>query len=297
VNFYILNAPGVVACKSTSRPQIPAGITRRTITVISYQLQPIPRTGWKARLAAVRDLSVVTGLGTLGRWINGVLPAHPTLSSLVQVPLQKHMKILDVGCGNGWLLSLLQRAGFPSLAGIDPFIPQDLTVAPGVLVRKMSLDQVQEPSDLIMLHHVFEHIELGRQMLQDCRERLSPRGKILLRFPTADSDAWELYRENWVQLDAPRHLFLHSKASFALLAGQAGLKIEKWSCDSTAFQFWGSELYRRGHPLVGAKGAPSEPEKVFSPQELKDFAEKASGANRNQRGDQVVVVLSRAGGS
>jgi SAM-dependent methyltransferase len=262
----------------------------------SYQLQAIPRSGWKAWLAARRDLAVVTNAGGPGRWIHHFMPAHSILTSLAQVPLERQMKILDVGCGSGWLLNYLHRAGFPYLAGIDPFIPHDLQLAPNVRVRKLSLDQIQEQYDLIMLHHVFEHIESGLPFLKSCRQRLTPAGQMLLRFPTTDSDAWEAYRENWVQLDAPRHFFLHSKASFALLAGQAGLKIEKWCCDSTAFQFWGSELYRRGLPLVDAQGSPVNFEKVFTPQEIKDFGEKANAANRNQRGDQVVVILSQARG-
>jgi SAM-dependent methyltransferase len=201
------------------------------------------------------------------------------------------MSILDVGCGGGSLLGFLRRAGFGYLAGIDPYLPGDVEVLPGLVVRKLSMNLVQESFDLIMLHHVFEHLESGGTMLDLCRQRLRPGGKILLRFPTAESDAWEIYRELWVQLDAPRHLFLHTQASLKLLAGRAGLELQHWSCDSTAFQYWGSELYRRGLALFDRNGAAAKPEDFFTIAQMKTFAKKAKHANLAQRGDQIVAVL------
>src|SRR5258706_2198097 len=203
----------------------------------SFHVKPRPQTGWKSHLAGRRDFSAATGTGVFGKWLAHVTPAGSDVASLAAVPTRRDMSILDVGCGRGRLLSILHRAGFKHLSGADPFLPEDIEVLPGLQVRKLSVEQIHEQFDLIMLHHVFEHIESGGQMLQACRERLTPNGKILLCFPTADSDAWEQYRENWVQLDAPRHLFLHTRSSFKLLAGKSGLKVEKWVCDSSAFQF------------------------------------------------------------
>jgi SAM-dependent methyltransferase len=261
----------------------------------SFAASPLPQRGLKAKLASTRDFFAATNAGLLGRVIGQSRSMPGSLTSLAHVPVRKNMRILDVGCGSGQLLAVLHRAGFKHLAGIDPFVPNDIKVAPGVSVRKISLDRVGEQFDLIMLHHVFEHVPSGLEMLEHCRRRLTPLGKVLLRFPTADSDAWQQYRECWVQLDAPRHLFLHTKASLDLLAKKAGLKIEKWFCDSTDFQFWGSELFRRGRPLFDGQGTPARPSMFFEEDELKAFAEKARMANAAQRGDQVVVILGTAG--
>jgi hypothetical protein len=80
-----------------------------------------------------------------------------------------------------------------------------------------------------------------------------------------------------------------------LLAKNAGLKIEKWFCDSTSFQFWGSELYQRNQPLFGAEGIAATPENNFSKTEMKSFAERTESANARQRGDQVIVILKKGG--
>ena len=253
----------------------------------SYHLQPLPQHGWKSRLAAVRDCSRATGSGVGGKLLNLLVPARTDLASLAEVPARKEMRIIDVGCGRGQLLSILHRAGFNHLSGVDPYLSEDIEVLPGLHVRKQSLEQVSGPFDLIILNHVFEHVESGRQMLQTCRQRLSAQGKILLRIPTPESNAWEHYRENWVQLDAPRHLFLHTRASLKMLSEQTGLNIDKWVCDSTDFQYWGSELYRKGVPLNGAN-----PECYFTKAERKAFAAKSKVANARQRGDQATIILS-----
>jgi SAM-dependent methyltransferase len=257
----------------------------------SFFAVPLPRTGWRSWLGAQRDW-LATRAGVAGRVVRRFSSVSSALVSLAAVSVSKEARILDVGCGRGQLLSALHRAGFRRLAGIDPFLPEDVEVAPGVSVRKRSLEQVEETFDLIMLHHVFEHLPWGEKTLRHCQERLSPHGKVLLRFPVADSEAWEQYQECWVQLDAPRHLFLHTRSSFELLAKKAGLKIEKWFCDSTAFQFWGSELYRKGQPLFDRSGAATRPESFFDPSEMEAFAGRAREVNAAGRGDQVVTILS-----
>jgi SAM-dependent methyltransferase len=253
----------------------------------SFHAGFLPHGDLKSQLAARRDRAAATGAGTLGRLLALLIPPRDEVASLGRVPATPEMRILDVGCGRGHLLRVLQRAGFRHLAGIDPFLAGDLDIAPGLTVRKRALAEVREQFDLIMLHHVFEHLELPGQALRDCARRLAPGGRILLRFPTADSQAWETYREHWVQLDAPRHLFLHTRRSLQRLAETAGLKVESWACDSGGFQFWASELYRRGIPLASA-----DPNRYFTRAQLKAFDRQAAELNRAGRGDQVAAVLS-----
>jgi len=280
-------------CGCLQMAAVPADLSRfYPANYYSFHVKPFPQSGWKSRLAAMRDFSAVTGTGILGKTLNQITPARSDVASLAHVPVRKDMRILDVGCGRGQLLSILHRAGFSHLFGVDPFLSEDIEVLPGLYVRRLSLEQIQEQFDLIMLHHVVEHVESGRRTLQACRQRLAPHGKILLRFPTPESDAWEQYRENWVQIDAPRHLFLYTRASLQLIAEQSGLKIEKWVCDSSAFQFWGSELYRKGLSLYDGNGIAINPEKHFAKAEMKAFDKKSKITNVHQRGDQVIAILS-----
>jgi SAM-dependent methyltransferase len=257
----------------------------------SFHLQPIPRHGLKSWLGGRRDYWAATGRGLLGFLVNKLVPARVDVSSLGGIPARKEMRILDVGCGSGELLSILHRAGVGQLEGIDPYLSAEVEVLPGLRVRKLALQEVSGEFDLIMLHHVFEHVEFGRELLAAARQRLSARGGILLRFPTPESAAWEQYRENWVQVDAPRHLFLHTRKSLGILAGQAGLAAERCWCDSSAFQFWASELYKRGVSLYDQDGRSRNPENYFTKAEMRAFAHRAKEVNASGRGDQLVVVL------
>jgi SAM-dependent methyltransferase len=260
----------------------------------SFNLNPVQLRGWKAWRHGRRDFRAVTGRGWLGRWLCKQRVPQPDLASLRRVGVQTSWNILDVGCGRGALLSTLWRAGFRHLAGIDPYLPADFEVTPGLVVRRKSLAELNERFDLVMLHHVFEHLTDPQAALVAGRHRIHDHGRILLRIPTVDSESWERYRENWVNLDAPRHLFLHSRRSIEILADRAGLVVRDWWCDADGFQFWGSELYRRGLPLFTADGQSLRLEDHFKTEELQGFAVEAARLNAAGRGDQVAVILSPA---
>jgi SAM-dependent methyltransferase len=280
-------------CRCLQIARLPADLARYyPPRYYSFHLPPVARRGPMARLAGWRDYARLTGAGWLPRWLPRSTLVRPEVASLSRLPLRRDLRILDVGCGRGQLLSLLHRAGFRDLQGVDPFLPEDLQVLPGLVVRRQSLESLQEDFDLVMFHHVLEHIAEGGRALAAARARLRSGGRILVRIPTVDGAAWERYRENWVQLDAPRHLHLHSRASLELLAAQAGLAVQQCWCDSSAFQFWASELYRAGKPALGAAGRPLRLEDHFTRAQLEAFERDTAALNASGRGDQLAAVLT-----
>ena len=258
----------------------------------SFLLGPVPQRGPKAWLAMRRDRTCLTaGADWLGLVLGKTVPAQLPIKALGRVPLRPDMRVLDVGCGRGQLLTVLHRAGFRRLQGVDPFLQNDLEVLPGLWVRKQTVESVREQFDVIMLHHVLEHVENPLAVLLACRDRLALNGKIVVRIPTAESATWERYGVNAVQLDAPRHLHLLSRTGLDMLTRKAGLgTLARW-CDGTGFQFWVSELYRRGIPLADAQGRQTQPASYFSPQELKAFEREAEELNKLDRADQFAVIL------
>jgi hypothetical protein len=89
------------------------------------------------------------------------------------------------------------------------------------------------------------------KVLKDLSRILNNNRYILIRIPVIDSYVLGKYQENWVSLDAPRHLFLHTVKSIRLIAEKAGLEIKKIVYDSDEFQFWGSEQYLKSIALRG----------------------------------------------
>ena len=46
----------------------------------------------------------------------------------------------------------------------------------------------------------------------------------MIRIPVMGTKAWNIYRENWFSLDAPRHLHIQTLESMEILSSKTGLK-------------------------------------------------------------------------
>jgi SAM-dependent methyltransferase len=228
-------------------------------------------------------------------WRVAVPSLRAAFDALRRVPtLKLKSRIVDVGCGAGQLLFRMHNAGFSSLLGIDPFVASDREVAPGFSIRKEDLSNLDGQFDLIMMHHSFEHVPDPTDTASQLRDRLTLAGMAMVRIPVADCDAWDRYRENWFQLDAPRHLYLHTRESMRILAGRSGLRIVAAHCDSDFNQFLISERYRQGLPMVAPPGVQLPPFDV-TPAQLAYYRKAAESLNVAERGDQMVFYLQRDG--
>lgn len=261
-----------------------------------YSLLPATKLGIFNRfllLKKLRNEYAITKNNFLGQLLYIRYP-EDRLLALSHVPLSKSMRIIDVGCGNGYLLGLLNVSGYKNLTGIDPYIGKEAIHEDGYTIYKKNINEVTGKYDFVMLHHVFEHVGNPLQVLQHIRKILSDTGSCMIRIPLSDSFAFEKYENNWVQLDAPRHFFLHTRKSMDLLCKQADLKISKVIYDSNAFQFWGSEQYIKDIPLFSEQSLMLGPQNsIFTKKEIKQFKEKAALLNQEEKGDQAIFILNQ----
>jgi SAM-dependent methyltransferase len=205
--------------------------------------------GWKSRILAHIDSTSMghpSFNGRLGRWLRG---PSTEIMALQRLQLDPSCRILDVGCGVGNLVLRLTRLGFNHVSGIDPFLDNDRELAPGVFIRKQTLTEAEGQHDVIMLHHSFEHMADPDTALKNIARLLAPGGTVILRLPMADSYAWRTYGPYWVNLDAPRHIYLHTRASLKALADRNGFEITQEINESDHGVFWMSERYRRGRRM------------------------------------------------
>jgi SAM-dependent methyltransferase len=210
-----------------------------------------------------------------------------------RVPLKGDDQILDVGCGTGRRILSLHRKGFCNLTGIDPYIERSIFYRNGVRIYKCRLEEMAGQFDFIMLHHSLEHIQDQKNAMTHVLRLLQDKGCALVRMPLVSSYAWRRYRENWVQLDAPRHVILHSTDSFRRLAAASGFVVTDIVYDSTEFQFIGSEQYEKDIALNSERAfrKNSIDQSIFSKADLEKYREKASALNRTGEGDQACFVL------
>jgi 2-polyprenyl-3-methyl-5-hydroxy-6-metoxy-1,4-benzoquinol methylase len=249
--------------------------------------------GIKKTMMQLRDKFAVLNSGTIGKILYNRKPS-PNLRLLSEINLNLESKILDVGCGDGKHLSHLDGVGFKNLLGADPFIEDTINFGNGHKIVKKTFQELDGKFDLIMFHHSFEHMPNPKEILQSVHDHLEASGTCMIRIPTASSYAWEKYRENWVQLDAPRHYFLHTQESMEHLANECGLKIEKCIYDSTGFQFWGSEQCVNGIPLTDPKShSLNTANSMYSETEIAPYNQQAQELNAKNQGDACAFFLKK----
>lgn len=262
-----------------------------------YSMQPPPRENrikvfLKRRLAAYG----LHGSDLLGRILASRFGIPREVRWLKHAGVGYDDAILDVGCGAGHLLLHLRNLGFSNLTGVDPFLPADREPAPGVRLLRADVHDLDGAFDLVMLHHTLEHVPNPEAVLGQVYRLLRPGRFALVRIPVAGTLAWRTYGADWVQLDAPRHHVLFTERALRGLAERIGFTVEHVEYDSTGFQFWGSEQYRRDVPLMDPRSVAVDPTgSGFTPSELREFEARAAELNLNHDGDQACFYLRRPG--
>lgn len=254
----------------------------------SYQkpsrLKTLVKGAWLSQrfdisVAISRVLSLVPGINIAPRWIR-------------MLNLSKTASILDFGCGSGEKLFDLRAAGYRNLVGADPYLPAEIDYGNGIKLLKKDLSEIEATFDCVSMHHSFEHMANQHQTLTQIRNKLAPNGVLLVRVPLASSLAFDQHGSNWVQLDPPRHLYLHTANSLTQLALKNGFVLEKQLYDSTAFQFWGSEQYAKGIPLVSeCSYAVNRRRSGFSRRKMRNYSQMAHNVNKSRKGDQAAFYF------
>jgi 2-polyprenyl-3-methyl-5-hydroxy-6-metoxy-1,4-benzoquinol methylase len=119
-------------------------------------------------------------------------------------------KILDVGCGTGAFLNVMQKAKW-ICTGIEP----------DQQARQKALElyglKPREPEnfyslpahsyDAITLWHVLEHVHELHPYMEQLKKLLAPGGRLFIAVPNYTSLDARIYKECWAAYDVPRHLY------------------------------------------------------------------------------------------
>ena len=277
------------SCKCLQICEFPENIAKYYPTDY-YAFEPYTGKKFNSRLKRWIYANSLYRRNWLQRLSHRMIPAtqYDVLQSL---PIHKSMRILDVGCGRAHhFLYPLAVLGFDQIAGCDPYIPEQINYDNGLIVHKKEIFEMQGQWDLITYHHSFEHVPDPLEHLKKVRSLLAEDGVCIIRIPTVSSWAWEHYGVSWVQMDAPRHFYLHSKESMDHLAGSAGMEVFDVLYDSTHFQFSGSEKYLKNQSLNEPR--PKGLTNFIKRKWLKNsYSRKAKTLNAQGHGDQAAFFL------
>jgi 2-polyprenyl-3-methyl-5-hydroxy-6-metoxy-1,4-benzoquinol methylase len=76
--------------------------------------------------------------------------------------------------------------------------------------------------DAITLKHVIEHLPKPVDDIRHCWRLLKPGGQLVVATPNSHSMGHQIFKESWMNLDPPRHLFIFSPPTLARVAALAG---------------------------------------------------------------------------
>lgn len=137
-------------------------------------------------------------------------------------------RLLDVGCGGGFLVEAARERGYRA-EGIEA---NDAVVAwcrsRGLDVRAGDVDLLDRyggaPYDVIVLSAILEHLKSPDGLLDACRRLLAPEGLILVSQASFDGLLPRLLPWGWYGWQPREHFWHFTPASLARLAARAGLQ-------------------------------------------------------------------------
>jgi SAM-dependent methyltransferase len=148
--------------------------------------------------------------------------------------LRTDARILDVGCGDGFHLSILRDFGGSAwkLEGVEPDArAAEAARRVGLRVHQRTIQELALPGsqyDLVLLIATLEHVEDPVAVLASLRDLLRPGGKIgIITDNTATLDFRLFGRRHWGGYHFPRHWNLFSRNTLQILAQRSGLQIDE----------------------------------------------------------------------
>ncbi len=162
------------------------------------------------------------------------LEANRTLKRCRNLP--DNARILDVGCGDGFHLSLLREYGKKSwtLEGIDlDKRAIKMATEAGLKVYLGSIEEIDLPPenyDLIFMIQTIEHVEKPDEVLSSIFKILKKGGRLVIVTDNTGSLDFKIFKgKHWGGYHFPRHWNLFNSYSLTKLGEKKGFEVENFT--------------------------------------------------------------------
>lgn len=143
--------------------------------------------------------------------------------------LKSDAKILEIGCGNGFLLNYLYQNGYTSVFGVEPSkdavnkASEKIKVNIKVDVFKKNLFKVNS-FDFIFFFQTFDHVHNPNEFLKEAFRILKPGGYILSFNHDIESFQAKLFKSRSPIIDI-EHTYLYSPKTMKQIFEKNGFKV------------------------------------------------------------------------
>jgi 2-polyprenyl-3-methyl-5-hydroxy-6-metoxy-1,4-benzoquinol methylase len=157
-------------------------------------------------------------------------------------PVMKHLRgletidLLDVGCGNGWMLQLFKsldpdRVRTFGVEISEPVCDTARKLGHTVYCGRFEDVNLDRTFEVVNLTHVIEHVSDPRLVVRKAFNALKPGGLLVLETPNVGAVEWPLFKDGaWGAYHIPRHWYLFDRATIRQLGEAEGFAMIDWYC-------------------------------------------------------------------
>ncbi len=156
---------------------------------------------------------------------------------LRNINILKKDKVLDIACGNGYLLKNLLKFSKAQYHGID--LNMNIENNKGIKFYKQNINNFgiikKVKPNIIIINNFIEHLE-GRRQLNDFFKNIKKKTIIIIFTPDFNSEGRKKFNNEWSGYHSPRHYYVFSENSFSFLKKKYKYKIKyssKFFCPFT----------------------------------------------------------------
>lgn len=145
--------------------------------------------------------------------------------------LNKDVSILDIGCGDGQILTSLAKKKHGNFIGIElenkALQRAKLNTKIEVLSTNIFNYFPNIKFDMIICNHSFEHIYNPLSLIKHVNYLLKNDGLFYINIPNVNSWQFHFFKSKWLHLDPPYHLHIPNISKLSLLLEDNGFIIKK----------------------------------------------------------------------
>jgi SAM-dependent methyltransferase len=133
-------------------------------------------------------------------------------------------RLLDFGAGSGHFAAAQRARGWQAVA-VDPYsYAEGVEAGARIVGGRVVLDCTDGHYDAVTLWYVIEHLVNPREAIREFHRALRPGGVLVLAQQDFSSVQARLFRQRWLFLDPPRHLFQFTPATLIRMAEDEGFR-------------------------------------------------------------------------